>query len=85
MPTPDGLAADAMTEPLAEPRLSGTTWTIAVVDRVRRLGVAIDSGASADVARALATACPPMSAATLRGPLRPSPPGQAHVVDAVSL
>lgn len=54
------LAADAMAELLAEPRLEGTTWTLADVERVRGLRDAVGSGAPSDEARALAAACPPM-------------------------
>jgi hypothetical protein len=54
------LAADAMAELLAEPRIEGTTWTLADVERVRGLRDAVGSGAPSDEARALAAACPPM-------------------------
>lgn len=53
-------AADAMAELLAEPRLEGTTWTIADVERVRALRDAVGSGAPSDEARAIAAACSPM-------------------------
>ena len=50
-------AADAMAELLADRQLDGPTWTVADVERVRRLRGLLGADAMSAEARALATEC----------------------------